>query len=97
MQKLKRLLIVIMLFGTEVQAVPDCSPIIQACDAAIAAQQKQISIRDLRVTQDESLIATLKNTNAQLEASSQAWYNSHTLWFFVGVFAAGGATYLLKR
>lgn len=71
-----------------------CTDLIHACDKALVGKDKQISIRDLRIKQDEDHIVVLENEKAQLEKSSGAWYNSKILWLLIG---AGATAYLLKK
>ena len=66
-------------------------------DQALAAQHKQIEIRDLRIRDAESQIQTLQSnldaTAAKL-ARPTPFYKSPLLWFAVGI---ATSAYLLHR
>ena len=74
-----------------------CREVIEAAEKALAAKDTQIKIRDEQYGQAEILLQSQSKEITDLKASSDAWYNSHTLWFFIGVAAAGGSVYLLKQ
>lgn len=74
-----------------------CNDVISACDKALADKQAQIDIRDQEMAQTNAMLNANAKEIDDLKRSNDAWYNSHTLWFFVGVAAAGGSVYLLKK
>ena len=62
---------------------------IRTADAALAAQKKQVEVRDLRLQESDKQIAGLSKELTDLKISQDRWYKSQWLWLAVGLVAGG--------
>lgn len=68
---------------------PSCEDVIKSADKALSDKQKQIDIRDLRITNYDSLTTSLNNENVRLKTEVDAWYRSPYLWVVMGIVVGG--------
>ncbi len=87
------LLLIIALLGTSFSARADCKDVIQKCDAAIAAKERQVSLCDLALRQSiergTMLTLEVQEKDAQLSAWFRNPFTTVTVGALLGLVVAG--------
>lgn len=73
-------------------AGPECHEVLQSCDAALKAKQRELDLADLGVKLRSDEIERLSNENAKLRDQGTAWYNNGFLWATIGLFIGSRVT-----
>lgn len=87
-RKLMRQLITLwLIMSASVQSTyaDSCQPLIEAADKAIAAQARQIEIRDLRIRQVEDRMGEVLKERDYERESKESFWRSPTLHLFLGM------------
>ncbi len=73
-------------------AGPDCQTVLDSCDLALKAKQRELDLSDLGVKLRDDNTVQLQKENAQLRDRGQAWYENIFLWAAIGVFVGARVT-----
>lgn len=68
-------------------ATPSCEQVLDACDAALKAKQRELDLADLGIKIRDEHRVELQKENARLREESGAWYRNPFVWAAIGVIA----------
>lgn len=71
---------------------PSCDEVLNSCDAALKAKQRELDLADLGVKLRSDEIERLGKENAKLRDQGTAWYNNGFLWATIGLFIGSRVT-----
>lgn len=66
-----------------------CNQVIQACDKALEAKEKQLQLSDLALKQALDDRGKLQKDLESTRADKDAWYRNPGLWIAVGILVGG--------
>lgn len=86
----------ILLISQTAIAKDNCDVVTKACDAALAAKNKALSLANLTIQESQKQIGALTLDNETLRDSATRWYHNPIVMFVFGA-AAGTLTYVLVK
>jgi hypothetical protein len=66
---------------------PTCPDVLNACDAALKAKQRELDLADLGIKIRDEDRLRLQKENAALRERGSAWYENPVVWAAIGVIA----------
>lgn len=72
---------------TSLAAPPTCDDVLNSCDSALKAKQRELDLADLGVKIRDEDRERLQKENTQLRDRGQAWYSNPFVFAALGVIA----------
>lgn len=64
---------------------PTCDDVLNSCDAALKAKQRELDLADLGIKIRDDDRVRLQKENADLRDRGSAWYQNPAVWAAIGV------------